>query len=85
MDSGVPDTVVVSFDNVAPVAQAVVDKPSVVQGETVNLNGEGSFDANGDFLYFDWSIVLKPIDSTTYINNSTYSQTSFLADVPENI
>lgn len=80
--SSEPDTVKVSFNNVAPVSVPESDPPSVIQGETVNLYGTNSYDNNKDFLYYNWNIVSKPLNSITNINNPTNVQTSFLADVP---
>lgn len=53
-----PDEVIVSFDNVAPVAEAG-DNQAVAVGDTVTLSGSG-YDANGDYLSFHWSLVAWP-------------------------
>jgi len=53
-----PDTVTISFNNVAPVADAGGNQ-AVMVGDTVVLNGRGS-DANGDPLTFRWSFASVP-------------------------
>ena len=57
-----PDTVVVTTDNVRPVAVAGPDQTATV-GDTVALDGSASFDANGDPLGFLWSFVSRPAGS----------------------
>jgi len=76
-----PDTLVVSFDNVKPVADAG-DNQSVVQGDTVYLDGSGSSDANLDPLTYSWSIVSKPTDSLAEIDDPTSEQTQLVTDTP---
>ena len=73
-------TVAISFENVRPVADAGVNQ-AVVRGDIVNLNGLGSFDANLDPLSFRWSVVSKPNGSTAEIDDPTFAQISFLADL----
>ncbi len=75
------DSVLVSFDNLKPVANAG-NNQSVGQGETVHLNGSLSFDANLDPITYSWSIVTKPDGSTSAINQPTDIQTDFVADIP---
>ena len=55
-----PDSVVISFDNVAPVAKITADGTTVIAGQSVLLDANGSFDANGDPLSFHWSVVSQP-------------------------
>ncbi len=74
------DSVLVSFQNVQPVANAGTSQ-SVHVGETVTLNGSGSSDANGDLLTFKWAITSFPQGSVATITNSTAMITSFIPDV----
>lgn len=73
-----PDTMVVSFDNVAPVADAGVDQ-SAVLGETVYLSGTGS-DANLDPLTFGWAVVAEEPDSNPVLGNANQASATFDTD-----
>jgi alpha-tubulin suppressor-like RCC1 family protein len=75
-----PTQVTVSFTNVTPVAHAGVNQ-SVVQGETVSLNGSQSTDANLDPLTYIWRIVSKPLNSLAALSDATVRQPSFVADM----
>lgn len=79
--SGEPDTVVVSFDNIRPVADAGGNQ-SVVQGETVVLNGSQSRDLNLDPLVYLWSMVSQPAGSVAVIAGAESAQATFVADLP---
>ena len=57
-----PDSVVVSTVNSAPVARAGPDQAAPV-GDTIDLDGNGSSDADGDALSFDWQFISKPAGS----------------------
>lgn len=76
----VPDYVVVGFENIRPVADAGLGQ-AVMVGEPVNLDGSGSFDANGDFLYYNWAIAAAPAGSLAYIQDPTAQLTSFVPDL----
>ena len=75
-----PDIIVVSVDNVAPVANAGQNQ-AVSAGDTVLLDGSGSADANGDPLTYAWSITAMPEGSAAVLADPTAAQTSFIADV----
>jgi hypothetical protein len=79
-DSG-EDTVIVSFNNVKPVADAGVNQ-AVPAGTTVQLDGTGSTDANGDPLTFLWTLVSVPAGSTAALSGSECPEPTFFADVP---
>lgn len=64
--SSTPDEVVVSFENVAPVAVTDGNKSCMVN-ESVSFTGVGSSDANGDELSYNWQIVAKPEGSLAEI------------------
>ena len=85
--ASVADRVVVtaSASNSAPVAHAGPDQ-SVLVGATVELDGSGSTDADGDLLTYGWSIASRPAGSAAQL---TYESTdnddpapTFVADVP---
>lgn len=75
------DVVRVSFNNVAPVANAGQSQSTIV-GQTVTLNGSGSIDANGDPLSYGWSVTSAPSGSQATIANSMAQIASFVPDVP---
>ena len=75
----VADEVLISFNNVNPVADAGGNQ-AVYVGETVTLDGSGSIDDNGDPLTYQWSFASRPADSTTMINNATNELADFYVD-----
>jgi hypothetical protein len=76
-----PDHVIVSFENVEPVANAGGNQ-LVLVGDTVSLDGTGSTDANEDPLTYSWNFVSKPEESTATLSDTTDPKPSFVADVP---
>ena len=48
--------------NCTPVARAGPDQVAYV-GDTIDLDGGGSRDADGDALSFDWQFIAKPAAS----------------------
>jgi parallel beta-helix repeat protein len=77
------DAVIVSFNNVAPVANAGGNQ-SVIIGDTVVLDGSGSSDANEDPITYSWSFVSKPVGSVADFTDPTSQVTEFTADVAGN-
>lgn len=75
------DTVIISFENVTPVAVPGGNQ-SVIQGDTVLLDGSGSYDANLDPLTYNWSMVTKPAGSDAEITDPTAMQPSYVTDLP---
>lgn len=73
------DSVTISFDNVKPVADAGGNQ-AVTLGQTVQLNGSGSSDANGDALGYAWHIVSAPAGSTAALVGATTQTPSFSPD-----
>ena len=69
--------------NVAPVA-VPGGSQSVSTGAFVYLNGAASFDANGDPITFQWTLVSRPVGSTAALTLSTSSSLYFLADAAGN-
>ena len=58
------DTVIVKAgtENLPPVVKAGKDRNATL-GETITLDGSGSFDPNGDELKYEWRILSVPTDS----------------------
>lgn len=81
--SSEPDSVVVTFENVIPVANAGTNK-SVVQGETVCFDGSDSFDANLDPLAYSWSIVSTPAGSSAFLDDPAAISPCLTTDLPGN-
>jgi len=75
-----PDTVLVSFDNVVPVADAGLSQ-TVILGETATLDGTASYDANLDPLMFSWAILTRPSGSMCQIDNEYDSVTTIQPDM----
>jgi hypothetical protein len=76
-----PVTVLVSFNNLAPVANAGSSQ-SVSVNQTVTLDGSASTDPNGDTLSYQWSLSSQPAGSTAIIQNSTNKIASFTPNMP---
>jgi hypothetical protein len=82
--SSQPEQVLVSFENVPPVADAG-DNQAVRGGHEVWLDGLRSYDPNGDTalsLFYLWSFVSTPEGSAAVIADPDAPETSFVADVP---
>ena len=79
--SSSPDTVRISTRNTKPVANAGNDQSGAV-GVTVNLDGRGSFDADGDPLSYQWSFTSRPAGSVAAIGNPQLPQSNFIPDKP---
>ncbi len=73
------DTVTVSFNNVAPVADAGADRVAFV-GSIVVANGSAA-DGNGDPLTFHWSVLSKPPGSFAELTGANTPAPSFVANV----
>ncbi len=75
-----PDDVLVSFDNVPPVADAG-NNQAVRVGDIVLLDGGASVDANGDSLSYEWSLVTAPLGSVATVDDPTAQTTTFTPDL----
>jgi hypothetical protein len=77
-----PDTVVITaVSNFPPIANAGADQ-TVSTGATVNLNGSGSSDPDGDTIIYSWTIIERPAGSTTSLSFSeTQGWARFTADM----
>src|SRR5207342_3303217 len=58
-----PDTVSITASRPRPVANAGPDQAVLFVGQTVQLDGRGSSDANGNPLTFRWSFTSRPAGS----------------------
>ncbi|MBN4063752.1 hypothetical protein JYT79_03120 [Cardiobacterium sp. AH-315-I02] len=76
----VADTVNMSTNNSAPVANAGTDQTPLF-GETVNLNGSGSTDVDGNTLTYIWSLISRPAGSFTTLLDATTVSPGFVVDV----
>ena len=74
-----PDTVVISTRNSRPVARAGTDQ-RVDVGDTVQLDGSASQDADNDALSFQWALTVLPEDSTATLSDPTVEAPTFIAD-----
>jgi len=74
-----PSTVTISTTNSVPVANAGPAQ-SVAAGTTVQLDGTGSTDADGNSLHFAWSILSKPAGSAAFLSDTTVPNPVFVAD-----
>ncbi|MBA3612813.1 MAG: hypothetical protein H0W49_07830 [Nitrospirales bacterium] len=79
-EDSTPDMVLINTQNSKPVAHTGQDQ-TVPVGSTVNLNGSGSHDVDGNSLTFQWSLIAKPTGSTATLSNSTSIQPTFSADL----
>jgi PKD domain-containing protein/K319-like protein len=78
-----PDTVVISTVNSAPVANAGPDQTGVV-AQTIQLNGSGSSDVDGDLLTYQWTLTGWPAGSNATVTNPTSVTPTVTLDKPGN-
>lgn len=74
-----PDTVTITTENSAPVADAGADQTAKV-ADVVPLDGSGSHDVNGDPLIFQWSLTVTPQGSSAVLSDSNAIRPTFVAD-----
>ena len=66
MEESVADTVTFNTNNLRPVADAG-ENVSVTAGESISLDGSGSFDPEGSELNYRWNLLSEPEGSETLI------------------
>src|SRR5271157_5032922 len=74
------DFVKISTVNSQPVANAGPAQNLQVP-QTVQLDGTGSTDVDGNALTYSWTIISKPTGSAAALSSSTYPQPTFYADI----
>src|SRR5206468_1694059 len=74
-----PATVTMTTTNSRPVANAGLDQ-TVVVGQTVQLDGSRSSDADGDRLTFRWALTTRPAGSQATLSNPTRLNPTFVVD-----
>lgn len=75
-----PDTVVFSTANSVPVAN-IGAVPPIFVGETVQLDGGGSSDADNDPLEHFWALTTKPAGSAAVLDDAFAIAPSFVTDL----
>ncbi len=76
-----PDTVSISTNNSAPVANAVADDQAPLVNDIVTLDGSASSDVDGDGLTFSWSFSSFPTGSTAALSDTTAVTPTFTVDL----
>jgi PKD repeat protein/flagellar hook assembly protein FlgD len=77
------DTVIISTENSAPVADAGEDFTASVN-ETVKLDGSLSSDVDGNALTYQWTIISRPEGSVARLTDSSTPSPSLTLDLPGN-
>jgi hypothetical protein len=75
-----PDTVTITTNNSAPVANAGPDQLDVPILSTVTLDGSASADADGHALTYSWSLLSIPPGSAAALDDPSAIQPAFMAD-----
>ena len=79
-NDSLPDTVLISDQNLPPVADAGASTTFTI-GSTLFLDGSGSSDVDGNQLSYQWRIVNAPVGSTVSIVDATSVNASITPDV----
>src|SRR5579864_3516590 len=77
--SAAEDFVKISTVNSQPVANAGPNQ-SIQSAQTVQLDGTGSTDVDGNPLTYAWTLLNEPSGSTAALSSTTYPQPTFVAD-----
>lgn len=72
--------IAVAYVNHAPVANAGTQTSKLI-GTIVYLNGSGSYDPDGDALFYAWTISTKPIGSIATLSNPSVQNPTFAVDL----
>jgi len=79
-NDSLPDTVLISDQNLPPVADAGASTTFTI-GSALFLDGSGSIDVDGNPLSYQWRIVNAPVGSTVSIVDATSAKASITPDV----
>jgi hypothetical protein len=74
-----PNSVTITSNNVASVADAGLDQGGKAPGALITLNGSGSSDANSDPITYQWSLS-KPDGSSATLSSTTSVSPTFTID-----
>jgi hypothetical protein len=74
-----PDQVIITTLNTRPVAIIKVVE-SLIQGQSITLDGSDSYDKDGDSLTYEWSILTKPENSQLPLNNTNQDKLTLVPD-----
>jgi hypothetical protein len=77
----VVDSVIITSENVSPVAHAGINQVVYV-GDTVSIDGSGSYDVNMDLLSYRWNISARPEGSAAELVDFNRVIASFVPDMP---
>jgi hypothetical protein len=75
------NTVIISTENTAPIANAGTDQSAFV-GNIVTLEGGASVDAEGDPLEYSWELIAKPQNSGALLSDINVINPQFDIDDP---
>jgi len=78
-----PDTVLISTQNSAPLANAGSDQRANLN-DLITLDGSASSDVDGDNLTYLWSLLAKPLGSIAVLDDNSAVNSQFVLDVAGN-
>ncbi|MFT6388567.1 MAG: fibro-slime domain-containing protein [Cellvibrionaceae bacterium] len=74
-----PDTVIISSQNLPPIANAGDDMNAAVGQENI-LNGSNSYDPQGDVITYSWSLITAPSESASSLTNTSSPTPGLIPD-----